>query len=164
MRTRLKNKVHSIMLMKGMDLSIVTGTNMFTKGSIDKLREHEDYRINGYLSIIGSLNDEINTVSKKILLLAQGDEMAKLLMTVPGIGYYSALLIVSEIGDISRFPDSYHLCSYAGLVPSTHSSGRVTYYGSRITKAGSKYLRWIMLECVHAHIRNEKNSNIAVLL
>ena len=51
------------MLMKGMDLSIVTGTNMFTKGSIDKLREHEDYRINGYLSIIGSLNDEINTVS-----------------------------------------------------------------------------------------------------
>ena len=87
--------------------------------------------------------------------------MAKLLMTVPGIGYYSTLLIVSEIGDISRFPDSYHLCSYASLVPSTHSSGGVIYYGSRITKAGSKYLRWIMLECVHAHIRNEKNSNIA---
>src|SRR5918996_2252115 len=159
MRTRLKNKVHSIMLMKGMDLSIVTGTNMFTKGSIDKLREHEDYRINGYLSIIGSLNDEINTVSKKILLLAQGDEMAKLLMTVPGIGYYSALLIVSEIGDISRFPDSYHLCSYAGLVPSTHSSGGIKYHG-KITKTGSKNLRWIMLECVRAHIRLNKDSNI----
>ena len=47
--------------------------------------------------------------------------MAKLLMTVPGIGYYSALLIVSEIGDINRFPDSYHLCSYAGLIPSTRN-------------------------------------------
>jgi len=60
---------------------------------------------------------------------------AKLLRTVPGIGYYSALLIVSEVGDISRFSDSYHLCSYAGLVPSTHSSGGVTHYGSSITKA-----------------------------
>ena len=52
-------------------------------------------------------------------------EMAKLLITVPGIGYYSALLIVSEVGDINRFPDSYHLCSYAGLIPSTHSSGGI---------------------------------------
>ena len=117
------------------------------------------YRINGYLRVIESLNEEINTVSKKILLLAQEDEMARLLMTVPGIGYYSALLIVSEVGDINRFPDSYHLCSYAGLIPSTHSSGGITYHGS-ITKRGSKYLRWIMLECVHVHIRTNKSSNI----
>ena len=94
-------------------------------------------------------------------MLAREDEMAKLLMTIPGIGYYSFLLIVSEIGDINRFPDSYHLCSYAGFVPSTHSSGRVIRYGSSITKTGSRYLRWIMLECVHTHIRTEKNSNVA---
>ena len=158
MRTKLKNKIHSIMFMNGISISYVT-THTFTKGYIEKLKELNDYRINGCLHIIESLNDEINTVSKKILLLAQEDEMARLLMTVPGIGYYSALLIVSEIGDINRFPDSYHLCSYAGLIPSTHSSGGITYHGS-ITKTGSKYLRWIMLECLHAHIRNEKNSNV----
>jgi transposase len=157
-RTKLKNKIHSIMLMNGTSVSYV-GTHIFTKRYIEKLRELNNYRINGYLHIIESLNDEINTVSKKILLLAQGNEMARLLMTVPGIGYYSALLIVSEVGDINRFPDSYHLCSYAGLIPSTHSSGGITYHGS-ITKTGSKYLRWIMLECLHAHIRNEKNSNV----
>jgi transposase len=158
MRTKLKNKIHSIMVMNGTSISY-DGTHSFTKGYIEKLKELEDYRINGYLRIIESLNDEINAVSKKILLLAQEDEMAKLLMTVPGIGYYSALLIVSEVGDINRFPDSYHLCSYAGLIPSTHSSGGITYHGS-ITKTGSKYLRWIMLECLHAHIRNDKNSNV----
>lgn len=50
-------------------------------------------------------------------------------MTIPGIGYYSALLVMSEIGDINRrFPDSSHLCSYAGLVPSTHSSGGITQH------------------------------------
>jgi len=157
MRTKLKNKIHSIIAMNGTSISYVGTT--FTKGHIEKLKELNDYRINGYLRIIESLNDEINAVSKKIILLAQEDEMAKLLMTVPGIGYYSALLIVSEVGDINRFPDSHHLCSYAGLIPSTHSSGGITYHGS-ITKTGSKYLRWIMLECLHAHIRNDKNSNV----
>ena len=121
-------------------MSIVPGT--FTRRNMDKLEGHDDYRIDGCLRVIKSLNDEINTVSKRILLLAKEYEIAKLLMTIPGIGYYySALLIISEIGEINRFPNSYHLCSYAGLVPSTYSSGGVTHYGSSITKTGSKYLR-----------------------
>ena len=45
------------------------------------------------------------------------------------------------------------------MIPSTHSSGGITYHGS-VTKTGSKYLRWIMLECLHVHIRNDKNSNV----
>jgi transposase len=63
-----------------------------------------DYRINGYLHLIESLDSEIKIVSKEIVALAKEDEMASLLMTIPGIGYYSALLIVSEVGDINKFP------------------------------------------------------------
>jgi len=59
----------------------------------------------------------------------------------------------------NRFPGSYHLYSYAGLVPSTYSSGGTTYHGS-ITKRRGKHLLWIMLECVHVHIGTNKNSNI----
>jgi transposase len=44
-------------------------------------------------------------------------------MGIPGISYYSALLILSKIGEIRRFPDAKRLCSYAGLVPSIYSSG-----------------------------------------
>jgi len=58
------------------------------------------------------------------------------LCTMPGIGAYSALLILSEIGDVHRCPDSRHLCSYAGLVPSVHASGGKTRLG-RLTKQGS---------------------------
>lgn len=50
------------MFMKGTSISYV-GTHTFTKGYIKKLKELNDYRINGYLRIIESLNDEINTVS-----------------------------------------------------------------------------------------------------
>ena len=157
-RTRMKNKIHGIMLMKG--VRITDDVHPFSHMYIEKLKGMNDYRINGYLRIIESLDSEINDVSRKIRLYVKENDIARLLMTIPGIGYYSALLIVSEIGDTSRFPDSYHLCSYAGLVPSTHSSGGITHYGSSITKTGSKHLRWIMLECVHAHISNDKNSNI----
>jgi len=158
MRTKLKNSIHGIMLMKGIQLSN-TCTNTFTLEYIDELKKLNDYRINHYISLIESLDQEIKDVSKQIILLAKENKMAKLLTTIPGIGHYSALFLVSEIDDINRFPDSYHLCSYAGLVPSTHSSGGVTYHGN-ITKTGSKHLRWIMLECVHAHIRTDKSSNI----
>src|SRR5215831_7685257 len=96
------------MLMNGTSVSYV-GTHIFTKGYIEKLRELNNYRINGYLHIIKSLNDEINTVSKKIPLLAQENEMARLLMTVPRIGYYSALLIVSEVGDINSGNENLRL-------------------------------------------------------
>ena len=90
MRTKLKNKIPSIMFMNGTSVSYV-GTHTFTKGYMEKLKELNDYKINGHLRVNESVNDEINTVSK-ILLLAEKDEMARLLMTVPGIGYYSSFV------------------------------------------------------------------------
>ena len=73
----------------------------------------------------------------------KNDEL-KILTSIPGVGVYSACLIYAEIGDIKRFSHSEKLCSYAGLVPSTHQSGVYTKHG-RITKEGSRYLRWIPL-------------------
>ncbi len=157
-RSSVKNKIHAIVLMKG--IKINEECKPFTKQFVEELKQAGDYRIFGYLSVVESLTERIHEVSKKIKNEASQDEASKLLMTVPGIGYYSALLISSEIGDINRFPDSHHLCSYAGLTPTTHSAGGVTYHGA-ITRSGSKYLRWILTECVHSYVRTEKESNLA---
>jgi len=73
-------------------------------------------------------------------------------MTIPNIGYYSALLIKSEISNIERFLDGEKLCSYAGLVPSASVSGGHKWYGS-ITNEGSRWLRWIMVESIHTHLK-----------
>jgi len=62
-------------------------------------------------------------LSRQLRRLARDDEDVRLLMTIPGVGYYLALLVKAEIGDVSRFKSGDHLCSYAGLVPSTYSSG-----------------------------------------
>jgi transposase len=76
---------------------------------LKELRKVEDARVEGYLRIIERLNLEIHEASKIICNEALNDENARLLMTIPGISFYSALLLVSEIGDVSRFPDSAHL-------------------------------------------------------
>ena len=100
--------------------------------------------IGSYLRVLNPLNDEIKRISKHLRELSGGDEEVKLLMTVPGVGYYTALLVKAEVGEVSRFGDGDRLCSYAGLVPSTHSSGGVVRHGG-ITKEGSRWLRWAMV-------------------
>jgi len=90
-------------------------------------------------------------LSKQLLGLAEEDEDVKLLMTIPGIGYYSALLVKSEIGNVDRFPFGERLCSYAGLVPSTYASGKAVRHGA-ITKEGSRWLRWVVIQAAQTHV------------
>jgi transposase len=101
--------------------------------------------VDRYGRLLETLRAEIAVVTTALEAQAQQDAEAQLLCTVPGIGAYSALLILSEIGDVRRFPDSAHLCSYAGLVPSVHASGGKTRVG-QLTKQGSRWLRWILIE------------------
>jgi transposase len=91
-------------------------------------------------------------LSLKLRHIAADDEAVRLLMTIPGVGYYIALLVKAEIGDISRFRSGDQLASYAGLAPFTHSSGGVTHHG-RITMEGSRWLTWAMVEAANVHFR-----------
>ncbi len=62
--------------------------------------------------------------------LAEEDRDSMLLMTITGMGYYSALLTKSEIGDVRHLPSAKQLCSYAGLVPSTTPQGMLIFMGT----------------------------------
>jgi len=54
--------------------------------------------------------------------------------------------------DVSRFRSGDNLCSYAGIVPSTYNSGGVARHG-RITREGSRWLRWAVFETATTHIK-----------
>jgi len=110
------------------------------------LRNNYRLEVDGYCRIGQHLLAETERIQALIDQQAQLDERARLLDTIPGVGPYTALLVLAEIGDINRFPTPGHLASYAGLVPSVHSSGGHTRLG-HITKQGSKWLRWILVEC-----------------
>ena len=128
-----------------------------------ELRPVDKSAIQSYLETLKTLNSQIASVNTKIA--SSESEEIQLLMSIPGIDYYSAVLINSEIGDISRFPSHNKLASWAGLVPSMHQSG-TSFYSGNITKEGSKRLRWILVQCAHASIKtnsklNEFHSKIA---
>jgi transposase len=81
-------------------------------------------------------------------------EEASRIDTVPGFATTLSVLMAVEIADIKRFPRAADLHSYAGVIPSTHSSGERTYHG-HITKQGSSWLRWAALEAVYPAIKTD---------
>jgi len=150
-RAKLKVKIKSILLYEGIKTPF--GHGLFTLSGVEWLRSLNFESIDSYLRIMDIFNREIKLLSGQLEGLAEEDEDVKLLITVPGIGYYSALLMKSEIGDISRFPFPERLCSYAGLVPSTHASGGRVKHGG-VTKEGSRWLRWVMVQAAQTHVRS----------
>jgi len=93
-------------------------------------------------------------VDKEIRRRASLDEDVPLLPSLTGVDVYTALLIRSEIGCISRFPDYKNLVSWAGLALSLHQSGSVTIRGG-VTKQGSKMLRWIRVESAFSFLKTQ---------
>ncbi len=89
MRTRLKNKIHGIMHMKGMRInSNNNSTARFTIEYINKLQALNDYRIDAYIRLIDSFDYEIKQVSKQIPAVYAKEDIARLLVTIPGIRYH----------------------------------------------------------------------------
>ncbi len=76
---------------------------------------------------------------------ARASQDAQLLMTIPGIGEFSALTVLAELGNIKRFKRSAQVVNFAGLNPSLHQSANSRHAGP-ITKQGSSSLRWILVQ------------------
>jgi transposase len=61
----------------------------------------------------------------------------KLLRDATGAGVSNTLALVSEVGDIHRYPSGAHVASFLGITTSKHISGTTLYQSKRITKQGS---------------------------
>jgi len=69
----------------------------------------------------------------------------KRLCPIRGIGPYTALLIIAEVGEVARFPTAKHLCQWAGLTPTVRSCDGTARLG-HISRHGSTILRWALCE------------------
>ena len=156
-QTSTKNRIHSIIDRLGIEKPDIT--DLFSPTGIvwlTQLELSEIYRkaLTGHLEILSFIKEQIKKVEKQISLILKNDPLAELLDTVPGIGLFSAFLLLAEIGPIQRFASADKLCAYAGLVPSVHQSGKVEYYG-HITKQGNKFIRWILVEASQRAIKQD---------
>jgi transposase len=99
----------------------------------------------GLQRLLEHVGEEFATADAAVRAEAERDAIVGALQQVPGIGPVIGLTIRAEIGAIDRFPTPAHLASYAGLVPRVEASaGRIRY--GRITKQGSPWLRWALIE------------------
>jgi transposase len=104
-------------------------------------------RVESLLRVIGALDFEIDTFAKLVAGRLRTDPGYQAIQQIPGVGPILAAVFVVEIGEITRFHRPEQLASWAGLTPKHHESDTTVHRG-RITKQGSRLVRWAAVEAV----------------
>ena len=157
--TLKKNKVHALLTSYGI---IIKATDPFGKkglkeieNSYNNLNYSDRIVLRSLLSDMSSIKEREREIEAEISSRADNSNDIKLLMTIPGINFYTAAGILSEIGSVSRFENKLKFASYTGLIPREHSSGEKVVKG-HITKHGPSLLRFFLVETAHSLIKYTK--------
>lgn len=153
-RSQAKNRLQGVLHQEGFRKPV---TDVFGKSGRQWLRQIElspaaRVAVDTWLGMVDTLDGVIVEQERLLVRDAAKDARARWLQTIPGVGAYSAMVILAEIGDIGRFPDKKSLANYAGLVPRVRESAGKRSYGG-ITRAGSETLRWILLQVAQVAMR-----------
>jgi len=142
-RTSIKNQIHGIATTQGLH-GIKSGNPLFKKGKADILKG-DNFILKQLHQLVENFEKRVIPFDERLHTLLPQYPIAQLLMTFPGVGIITALTIIAEVDDFTRFDSPKKLASFAGLVPRQRSSGEVVRYGS-ITHAGSPALRTALVE------------------
>jgi len=156
-RTAQVNQVRGLLLEYGID--IPQGRTNVRKNLPDILENAENgltMRFREALAVLYEelvhLDDRVSWYDKQIKQIAQTDECAKRLLTIPGIGPMIATGLLSAIGDIHAFKNGRELAAWMGLVPRQHSTGgKQRLLG--ISKRGDVYLRMLVIHGARSVMR-----------
>ena len=105
--------------------------------------------------VLLAVHAEAQAAEAAVKATAAADPIAVALTRIVGIGPILSMVLRAEIGTIARFASGAALASYAGLVPRVEASAGTVRYG-RITRQGSPWLRWALVEmALHATKRSD---------
>ena len=157
---RIKNRVHALLAKNMIDIKKEV-TDVFGKRGREILRNlelsrNDRFRLDSYLRQLEFYESELENIEDYLSVIAYSTEEVRLIMTIPGIGPITALTIVAEIGDISRFRDSRKLAAYCGLTPSIRASGDKIHMG-HVRKDTNSHLKRVLVEAAHIAIRYPGN-------
>lgn len=156
-RTALINRLRAVLLRQG----IVDGRRLARTRSdawleTIALPPRAAASVAGLRRLLTTVRTQVADADGAVGTAAAQDPIAVGLQQIPGVGPVLALMIRAEVGDVRRFPTPGHLASYAGLVPRVDNSARRIYSG-RITRRGSPWLRWALVEAaIHGPRRTDR--------
>jgi transposase len=113
-------------------------------------------QVDDELEVIDFLELKIAEQDAKIKYIARTNPDVRLLKTMPGFDVLTSIAYIAEVGDINRFRKADQVAAFLGLVPRVYSSGDTRRTG-RITKAGSKLMRWMLVQSAWSAIRSSSN-------
>jgi transposase len=157
LRSGLKSQVHAVLAEAGVQVPM---SDLFGPGGrqlvvATGLSVESRARADSALRLINNLDVEIDSFTELIGGRLRKDPGYRAIQQIPGVGPILGAVLVAEIGDITRFPGPAQLASWAGLTPKHHESDTTVHRG-RITKQGSRLVRWAAVEAVQrvgAHTR-----------
>ena len=163
LRTGLKAQVHQVLGKEGV---IPETKGIWWSGGqrwLDELQLADVYtnRIESLREVIELYDREIEQSEVRIHMRLKGDAGYESIQRLAGVGRVLAAVFVAEIGDVHRFRDARHLCSWAGLTPRLRESDAHTHRG-HITKQGSRLLRWAAIEAVSGAARDPRANAVKV--
>ena len=154
-RSRLRCQVHAILADRCVQppLGSIFGPagRRFLKSV--ELPAVERGRIDAALRLSDAVTLEVIGVDKELRAAFAGDERIRRLMAIPGVGFLTAAVVLAEVGDATRFACADRLASWAGLTPTERSSDEHTRRG-HISKQGSRWLRWVMVEAASRPVQH----------
>jgi transposase len=142
--TQQRNRIHAVAADHGYDRSASywTGPGRGWLAELDLPPASREI-VSDCLAVIDGLVPVIDRLDGELHQHAKADPRVKVLTTLPGVGEFTALVMVAEIGDITRFGSARKLASWAGLTPTVRGSDLTVRHGN-ISKQGSAWLRWVM--------------------
>ncbi len=142
--TQLRNRIHAVAADHGYDRSASyrAGPGRGWLAELDLPATSREI-VTDCLAVIDGLVPVIERLDGELHQHAKADPRVKVLRTLPGVGEFTALVMLAEIGDITRFGSARKLASWAGLTPTVRSSDLKIRHG-HISKQGSAWLRWAM--------------------
>lgn len=127
------------------------------KSSIGVNNSSLSIQIKHSLKQIELLDEQLKELDLKIKEMM--DELNSVILTIPGISYTLGSIILSEIGNIDKFTSPTKLLAFEGLDPSVKQSGNFNATIIRMSKRGSKLLRYAMLRASGLIIWNSETYN-----
>jgi transposase len=154
LRTRLRNRIHAVLAEHGHDrpAGCWSGPGRAWLESLELPAVSREV-VSDDLALIDALDAVVDRLDWEIHQRARSDPRVKVLTQLPGVGPFTALVILAEVGDVSRFGSARKLASWAGLTPTVRGSDRVAHYG-HISKEGSVWLRWVLCEAAQTAKRH----------
>jgi transposase len=157
LRSGLKAQVHAVMGKHGVLPSRVDMFGLGGNAQLDALEFTGGYmaRLDSLRDLIDVYNREITDLDRRIPKMLANHQGYRAIQAIHGVGPVLAAVFVAEIGDVTRFASPAHLASWAGMTPTHHQSDTKVRRG-KISKQGSRHVRWAAVEAVSKNHGGDK--------